>query len=106
VKLEWKQYLPKIIYSYHPGNQVKDANVNDTNNINTISPTVNATGLKNNVVDENIVYGCVDDPNMPKLEEIVYSDDDQDVGAEADMLIWIQISLSVLFQLSEFTRII
>ncbi|GJR53018.1 putative ribonuclease H-like domain-containing protein [Tanacetum coccineum] len=40
---------------------------------------------KNNVVDENIVYGCIDDPNMPNLEEIVYSDDDEEVGAEADM---------------------
>ncbi|GJW80313.1 uncharacterized mitochondrial protein-like protein [Tanacetum coccineum] len=26
-----------------------------------------------------------DDPNMPNLEEIVYSDDDEEVGAEADM---------------------
>ncbi|GJY72703.1 putative ribonuclease H-like domain-containing protein [Tanacetum coccineum] len=26
-----------------------------------------------------------DDPNMPELEDIVYSDDDEDVGAEADM---------------------
>ncbi|GJR51991.1 retrovirus-related pol polyprotein from transposon TNT 1-94 [Tanacetum coccineum] len=26
-----------------------------------------------------------DDPNMPKLEDIVYLDDDKDVGAEADM---------------------
>ncbi|GJR26440.1 putative ribonuclease H-like domain-containing protein [Tanacetum coccineum] len=26
-----------------------------------------------------------DDPNMPALEDIVYSDDDEDVGAEADM---------------------
>ncbi|GJR21905.1 putative ribonuclease H-like domain-containing protein [Tanacetum coccineum] len=26
-----------------------------------------------------------DDPNMPKLEDIVYSDDDEDVGTEADM---------------------
>ncbi|GJS47225.1 putative ribonuclease H-like domain-containing protein [Tanacetum coccineum] len=25
------------------------------------------------------------DPNMPELEDIVYSDDDEDVGAEADM---------------------
>nr|GEV93106.1 retrovirus-related Pol polyprotein from transposon TNT 1-94 [Tanacetum cinerariifolium] len=31
------------------------------------------------------VYGCIDDLNMPNLEEIVYSDDDEDVGAEADM---------------------
>ncbi|GJS58152.1 hypothetical protein Tco_0652936 [Tanacetum coccineum] len=40
---------------------------------------------EDNVVDENIVYGCADDPNMPELEDIVYSDDDEDVGAEADM---------------------
>nr|GEU44530.1 putative reverse transcriptase, RNA-dependent DNA polymerase [Tanacetum cinerariifolium] len=25
---------------------------------------------KDNVVDENVVYGCADDPNMPELEEI------------------------------------
>ncbi|GKG60970.1 hypothetical protein Tco_0616786, partial [Tanacetum coccineum] len=38
-----------------------------------------------NAVDENIIYECSDDPNLPNLEEIVYSDDDEDVGAEADM---------------------
>ncbi|GJW88414.1 putative ribonuclease H-like domain-containing protein [Tanacetum coccineum] len=66
-------------------NQEQDANVNSTNNINTVCPTVNAADIENNVVDENIVYGCIDDPNMPNLEEIVYSDDDEEVGAEADM---------------------
>ncbi|GKC62168.1 hypothetical protein Tco_1089766 [Tanacetum coccineum] len=40
---------------------------------------------KNNVVDENIVYRCIDDPSMPNLEEIVYYDNDEEVGAEADM---------------------
>ncbi|GJS53131.1 ribonuclease H-like domain-containing protein [Tanacetum coccineum] len=40
---------------------------------------------EDNVVDKNIVYGCADDLNMPNLEDIVYSDDDEDVGAEADM---------------------
>ncbi|GJT77909.1 ribonuclease H-like domain-containing protein [Tanacetum coccineum] len=40
---------------------------------------------KDNAVDENIVYGCDDDLNMPELEEIVYSDNDEDVGAEADI---------------------
>ncbi|GKA63457.1 putative ribonuclease H-like domain-containing protein [Tanacetum coccineum] len=67
------------------GNQDKDANINRTNNINTISPTINAASIKDNDVDENIVYGCADDPNKPNLEEIVYSYDDEDVGAEADM---------------------
>ncbi|GKF60735.1 retrovirus-related pol polyprotein from transposon TNT 1-94, partial [Tanacetum coccineum] len=32
---------------------------------------------KDNAVDENIVYGCDNDPNMPNLEEIVYSEDDE-----------------------------
>ncbi|GKE44875.1 retrovirus-related pol polyprotein from transposon TNT 1-94 [Tanacetum coccineum] len=40
---------------------------------------------EDNVVDENIVYGCVDDPNMPELEDTIYSDDYKDVGAEANM---------------------
>ncbi|GKG12002.1 hypothetical protein Tco_0346239, partial [Tanacetum coccineum] len=60
-------------------NQEKDANVNNTNNINTasdgnntnnvntVSSTVNAVGLEDNDVDENIVYGCIDDPNMHNL---------------------------------------
>ncbi|GJT28698.1 putative ribonuclease H-like domain-containing protein [Tanacetum coccineum] len=66
-------------------NQEQDANVNSTNNINTVSLTVNAADIENNVVDENIVYGCIDDPNMPNLEEIIHSDDDEEVGVEADM---------------------
>ncbi|GJT88355.1 putative ribonuclease H-like domain-containing protein [Tanacetum coccineum] len=66
-------------------NQEQDANVNNTNKINTVSPTVNAANIENNVVDKNIVYGCDDDPNMPNLEEIVYSDDDEGFDAKADM---------------------
>ncbi|GJR41038.1 putative ribonuclease H-like domain-containing protein [Tanacetum coccineum] len=67
-------------------NQEKDASVNSTNTINTISPIVRTAGLEDNAVDENIVYGCDDDPNMPELEEIVYLDhDDEDVGAEVDI---------------------
>ncbi|GJW93372.1 putative ribonuclease H-like domain-containing protein [Tanacetum coccineum] len=66
-------------------NQEKDANVNNTNNINIVSLIVNAAVIQDNSVDENIVFGCADDPNMPELEDIVYSDDDEDVGAEADI---------------------
>nr|GEY07416.1 putative ribonuclease H-like domain-containing protein [Tanacetum cinerariifolium] len=66
-------------------NQEKDANVNNTNNINIVSQTNNVAGIKDNVVDEKIVYRYDDDPNMPNLEEIIYSDDDKDVAAEADM---------------------
>ncbi|GJU10444.1 putative ribonuclease H-like domain-containing protein [Tanacetum coccineum] len=66
-------------------NQEQDANVNNTNNINTVCPTVNVADIENNVVDENIIYRCIDDPNIPNLEKIVYFDDDEEVGAEADM---------------------
>ncbi|GKG29129.1 hypothetical protein Tco_0416494, partial [Tanacetum coccineum] len=71
-------------------NQEKDANVNSTNNINTASNgnstnNVNTVSSTVNAAHKNIVYGCDDDPNMPNLEEISYSDDDEDVGAEADM---------------------
>ncbi|GJV53257.1 putative ribonuclease H-like domain-containing protein [Tanacetum coccineum] len=86
-------------------NQEKDASVNRTNSINTVSSTVNVVGIEDNVVDENIVYGCEDDPNMPNLEEIVYSEDDEGVGVEADMSNLI-IMDSRIFQLPDFTRII
>ncbi|GJY71842.1 hypothetical protein Tco_0475545, partial [Tanacetum coccineum] len=33
----------------------------------------------------NVITINVDDPNMSALEDIVYSDDDEDVGAEANM---------------------
>ncbi|GJX43871.1 putative ribonuclease H-like domain-containing protein [Tanacetum coccineum] len=66
-------------------NQENDASVNNTNTINTVSLTVNATSIEDNAVDKNIVYGCVVDLNMPELEDIVYSDDAEDVGAEAGM---------------------
>ncbi|GJZ92196.1 ribonuclease H-like domain-containing protein [Tanacetum coccineum] len=66
-------------------NQEQDKSVNNTNNINIVSSSVNTASIEDNVVDENIVYGCADDPNMPNLEEIVYSEDDEGVGAKADM---------------------
>nr|GEY34587.1 hypothetical protein [Tanacetum cinerariifolium] len=66
-------------------NQEKDANVNSTNNINVVSLSINAADIEDNAVDENIVYGCADDLNMPNLEEIVCSYDDEEVGVEAHM---------------------
>ncbi|GJX56118.1 putative ribonuclease H-like domain-containing protein [Tanacetum coccineum] len=38
-----------------------------------------------NVVDPKTSIELLNDPNMPELEDIVYSDDDEDIGAEADM---------------------
>ncbi|GJS92333.1 ribonuclease H-like domain-containing protein [Tanacetum coccineum] len=53
--------------------------VNNTNNVNVVSTNkVNTVGVKTSIK-------LPDDPNMPHLEDIIYSDDDEDVGAEADM---------------------
>ncbi|GJT97116.1 ribonuclease H-like domain-containing protein [Tanacetum coccineum] len=66
-------------------NQEKDASINNTNNINTVSPTINAASIEDNAVDENIVYRCANDPNIHDLEEISRFSDAEDDGAEADM---------------------
>ncbi|GKF31128.1 hypothetical protein Tco_0100926, partial [Tanacetum coccineum] len=66
-------------------NNVNTASVNRTNTINTVSPTVNAAGIEVNAVDLKSSIKLPDDPNIPELEDIVYSDDDEDVGAEANM---------------------
>ncbi|GJS64799.1 putative ribonuclease H-like domain-containing protein [Tanacetum coccineum] len=59
--------------------QEKDASVNSTNNVNAASTNeVNVVGRKASIE-------LPDEPNMPALEDIVYSDDDEDVGTEADM---------------------
>ncbi|GJW58277.1 putative ribonuclease H-like domain-containing protein [Tanacetum coccineum] len=72
--------------------QEKDDNVSSTNNvnaasntINTISLTFNVASIEVNVVDPKTSIELPNDPNMPELEDIVYLDDDEDVGAEADM---------------------
>ncbi|GKE97619.1 hypothetical protein Tco_0020970, partial [Tanacetum coccineum] len=66
-------------------NQEKDASINSTKTINIVSSTVNTAGIKDNVVDENIVYGCADDPNMSQLEEIGRFSDAKDDISGADM---------------------
>ncbi|GJY80202.1 putative ribonuclease H-like domain-containing protein [Tanacetum coccineum] len=78
-------------------NQEKNDNINSTNNINTasdgnnsnnvnaVSSTINVAGTEVNVVDLKTSIELPNDPNMPELEDIVYSDDDEDVGAEANM---------------------
>nr|GEV48922.1 ribonuclease H-like domain-containing protein [Tanacetum cinerariifolium] len=63
---------------------------NSTNNTNSF----NAAGPSDNAVSPNFEIGgkssfldpsqYPDDPNMPLLKDIIYSDDAEDVGAEAD----------------------
>nr|GEW70957.1 hypothetical protein [Tanacetum cinerariifolium]GFD52570.1 hypothetical protein [Tanacetum cinerariifolium] len=48
-------------------------------------PTDNGAGIKDNAVNENIVYGCADDPNMPDLEEIGRFSDAENDDSGADM---------------------
>ncbi|GJX77748.1 putative ribonuclease H-like domain-containing protein [Tanacetum coccineum] len=59
--------------------QEKDGNVNSTNTVNAASTNeVNVVGAKTSIE-------LPDDITMPELDNIVYSDDNEDVGAEADM---------------------
>ncbi|GJZ38978.1 ribonuclease H-like domain-containing protein [Tanacetum coccineum] len=58
---------------------------NNTNNVNVVSSIVNVVVTEVNVVDLKLSIELPNDPNMPELEDIIYSDDDEDVGAEADM---------------------
>ncbi|GKF37784.1 retrovirus-related pol polyprotein from transposon TNT 1-94, partial [Tanacetum coccineum] len=58
--------------------QEKEDNVNSINNVNPASTNeVNVVGAKTSIE-------LLDDPDMPELEDIVYSNNDEDVGAEAD----------------------
>ncbi|GJS14786.1 putative ribonuclease H-like domain-containing protein [Tanacetum coccineum] len=59
--------------------QEKDDIIKSTNTVNAASiNVVNAVGAKTSIE-------LLNDPNMPELEDFVCSDDDEDVGAEADM---------------------
>ncbi|GJV63966.1 hypothetical protein Tco_1474794 [Tanacetum coccineum] len=77
------QELDASINSTNSINTASDGNI--TNNVNAVSSTVNAAGTKVNTVDPKKSIELPNDPNMLELEDIVYSDDDEDVGAEADM---------------------
>ncbi|GKB34483.1 putative ribonuclease H-like domain-containing protein, partial [Tanacetum coccineum] len=57
----------------------------NTNNVNAVSSTVNAVGSEVNAVDPKTSIKLPNDLNMPELKDIVYSDDNEDVGAEADI---------------------
>ncbi|GJY77021.1 ribonuclease H-like domain-containing protein [Tanacetum coccineum] len=60
-------------------NQEKEDNVNNTNNVNV--PSINEV----NVVGTKTSIKLPLDPNMPELEDYSIFEDDEDVGAEADM---------------------
>ncbi|GKF11969.1 hypothetical protein Tco_0049895, partial [Tanacetum coccineum] len=59
--------------------QEKDASINSTNNVNAAS--INEV----NVVGRKASIELPDEPNMLALEDTVYLDDHEDVGAEANI---------------------
>ncbi|GJS91309.1 putative ribonuclease H-like domain-containing protein [Tanacetum coccineum] len=58
---------------------------NNTNNVNTVSSSVNTTDIEVNDISSNTSIELPNDPNMPELEDIVYLNNYEDVGVEADM---------------------
>nr|GEW04724.1 hypothetical protein [Tanacetum cinerariifolium] len=70
-----------------PVSAVEPNSTNSINNFNVVGPFNNAVSLnfelggKSSFVDPS---QYPDDPNMPALEDITYSNDEEDVGAEAD----------------------
>nr|GEV79892.1 copia protein [Tanacetum cinerariifolium] len=61
---------------------------NSTNNFNTASPSVNAVSPNFGIARKSLFMDpskYPDDPDMHELEDIVYSDDEKDVGTEADL---------------------
>ncbi|GKE66518.1 ribonuclease H-like domain-containing protein, partial [Tanacetum coccineum] len=59
--------------------QEKEDNVNRTNNVNAANTNEVITVCGKTSIE------LLDDPNMPPLEDIVYPDDDENVGAEVDI---------------------
>nr|GEW64552.1 hypothetical protein [Tanacetum cinerariifolium] len=63
---------------------IRQISPNNTNNFSTAGPSNAAASLthrKSSFIDASQLP---DDPNMPELEDITYSDDEDDVGATAD----------------------
>nr|GEX13197.1 hypothetical protein [Tanacetum cinerariifolium] len=67
-------------------NEFEDFSSNSTNRVNAASAPVTAVGPNstNSTNSFNAVGPSDNAINMPALEEIIYSDDEEDVGAEAD----------------------
>nr|GEV83047.1 uncharacterized mitochondrial protein AtMg00810-like [Tanacetum cinerariifolium] len=71
-----------------PVNAVGPNLTNNTNNFNTTSPYVNAVSLNFRITGKSLFMNpskYPDDPDMPELEDIIYSDDEKDVGAKAEL---------------------
>nr|GEV66842.1 hypothetical protein [Tanacetum cinerariifolium] len=77
----YRSMIGSLISKDSPGDGFKPLRDEEKNDVKDPKNEDN----EDNAIDENIVYGCANDPKMPNIEEIVYSDDDEDVGADADI---------------------
>ncbi|GJV88632.1 ribonuclease H-like domain-containing protein, partial [Tanacetum coccineum] len=88
VKLEWRQYMANITFCYHCGLLIyRSLKVQRV--LKMIDPNLQVM-MRTSTNEVNVIGGKTsielpDDLNMSALEDIIYSDDDEDVGTEADM---------------------
>nr|GEX43900.1 hypothetical protein [Tanacetum cinerariifolium] len=71
-----------------PVNAAKPNLTNSTNSFNTASPSVNDVSPNFGIVGKSLFVDPSkyhDDPDMPELEDIIYSDDEEDIGAKANL---------------------
>nr|GEW73485.1 hypothetical protein [Tanacetum cinerariifolium] len=71
-----------------PVNAAEPISTNNTSSFNTVSPSINDVSLNFGIARKSSFVDLSkypDDPDMPKIEDIVYLDDEEDVGAEADL---------------------
>nr|GEU93199.1 copia protein [Tanacetum cinerariifolium] len=81
---------------------VRKISTNSTNTFSTTGPSntiVSPTHKKSSYVN---TFQYPDDPNMPELEDITYSNDEEDVGAEADFT---NLETSITVSLISTTRV-
>nr|GEX32002.1 hypothetical protein [Tanacetum cinerariifolium] len=83
-ELEFERRKPESEVNISPSSKFKDFSdnsINEDNAAGTIGPAVGPTHGKSSYVDSSQL---LDDRNMPELEDITYSDDKDNVGAEVD----------------------
>nr|GEW20569.1 putative ribonuclease H-like domain-containing protein [Tanacetum cinerariifolium] len=89
-----QQYMMLPLYTNRvnavnaPINDVGPNPTNSINSFNTASPFVNVVSLNFGIARKSSFMDpskYPDDLDMPELEDIVYSDDEEDVGAETDL---------------------
>nr|GEU99051.1 putative ribonuclease H-like domain-containing protein [Tanacetum cinerariifolium] len=101
--------LPAVHFNYLVRRLVPAVGQLSTNSTNTFSAAgssnaaISPTHGKSSYMDTSQLPN---DPNMSALEDITYSDEEEDVGTDADFTNLETIILSVLFQQLDFIKII